>query len=116
MLGKALKYGGLALGGWVVATNAWPAISDAWKTRQAAVEVAAQSTGLTRSEVANKYIAAIQKRGVKTVTIADIEATKEGDKWVLSADFEVPRRLYGTTSLIYEFSVASDRRTLWVTN
>lgn len=113
MIGKAVKFGGAALAVWLCATNAWPAVSEAWKARQAAVEVSAVSGGLTSGEVAKSYLAALERRGVKSITPADIETSKEGDRWVVGANYEVAKRLYGTASLVYEFSVASDRRSLW---
>jgi len=113
VIGKALKLGGAALAIWLGATNAWPAVSEAWKARQAAIEVSSSSNGMTAGEVTKKYQAALERRGVKSVTTADIETARDGDRWVVGASFEVAKRLYGTASLVYEFSVASDRRSLW---
>ncbi len=113
MIGKTLKLGGAALAVWLCATNAWPAVSEAWKARQAAVEVSSASNGMTGGEVAKKYLAVLERRGVKSITQADIETSKDGDRWVVGASYEVAKHLYGTASLVYEFSVASDRRSLW---
>jgi len=113
MIGKILKWGGAALLAWIGMTNAWPAISEAWKARQAAVVVSSASSGLSMAEVTSRYHAALQAKGVKSITKADIDAIKNGDRWIVGANYEVVKKLYGTMSLTYDFSISADRKSLW---
>jgi hypothetical protein len=113
MLAFPLKIAGVALIGWLGFVSVWPAASEAWKVRQAAVEVASRSAGLNHTEVSKNYLEAMTRRGVKNVTMADIDATKDGERWIVGANYEVAKKLFGAISVVYEFSIASDRKSFW---
>lgn len=113
MIGKGIKIAGAGLIAWLVATNAWPAMSEAWKARQAAVAVSSSSSGMTMAEVATKYLAALEQKGVKSISRSDIEVTKDGERWIVGANYEVSKKLVGSTSLIYDFSISADKKALW---
>lgn len=114
MFGTVLRISGFALAAWFVMTSAYPAISEAWKVRQGSVEASLTSGGLSRSEATSKALEAIKRRGVKSVTRADITAERDGDRWIVGASYEVAKPLFGQASLIYSFNVASNRKTLWI--
>lgn len=111
-----VKYLALAFVAWFVFSNAWPAYSGAYKVRKAMIDVAAQSANadLRRAEVIDKAFERIRTTGVPGIEKADISATKDGKGWVVTANYELKRPLYGTTTLVYSFDVATDRKLPWV--
>lgn len=113
MIGVGVKIVGAGLIVWFSTTNAFPAVSEAWKARKAAVEAASSSAGMTAGEVTQRYLSLLDKHGVKNITKTDVEAIKDGDRWIVGATYEVVKKVYGGTALAYEFSVASDKKTLW---
>lgn len=113
MIGKAVKIGGAGILVWVGMTNAWPAISEAWKARQIAATISSSSSGMTMNEVSARYLSALEAKGIKSISRSDIETVKDGDRWIVGANYEVVRKLYGTTSLSYDFSISADRKSLW---
>ena len=113
MFRNILKWGSLFLVGMMMYRSVWPAVSDAWKTRQAAVKIAGQSYGKSKKEVEQDYLAELKSRGVQSVTAPDVTIEKSGERWIVGASYEVANPIYSNASLVYEFSVSSDRRSIW---
>lgn len=113
MLRALFKWGSIFVVVLVMYRNVWPAVSDAWRTRQAAVKIAVQSHGKTKKEVEQDYLSELKIRGVGGVTTADISVEKDGENWIVGASYEVATQIFHNTSLVYEFSVASNRKSLW---
>ena len=91
----------------------WPAYSGAWRAQRLAEKVASQSAGKTRKDVADAYLDALKGAKLGAIERDSLVIDRDGEKWIVGADFELMAPVYKKIQLVYEFSIASDRKMLW---
>ena len=102
-------YGSLALAAWFGAVHVYPAVSEAWKLHLITAAVAKDSSGKTRKEVLALLDQELKARNIVTVTKHDMSIERDGNQWVIGADYMFLDQLVPRVSLAYEFSVASNK-------
>ena len=115
MLGKIIKFSLFGLIGWALIGNARPAYMEAWKVKKAADLAAVKSSdSSSRRDVESAFRRELEVQGCKTAMESLlIDTSKENGQWIVSGEFSVLRPVFGTVSVNYDFSVASNRKTLW---
>jgi len=108
-----LKWGVLALLGYVLLVHVRPVYWEAWKAKKAADTVAMQSGGKTKTEVRDDYLAGLQSVGVKSIRVENIDVSRNGNQWDVGAEYAIKRKLNDKLTLSFDFSIASDRKSFW---
>lgn len=115
MLGPLIKYSLFGLTAWLLIGNARPAYVEAYKAQKAA-DLASRKVNdsSSRRDAEQAFKQELEAQGCKAAldNIA-IEATKDNGKWILSGEFTLLRPIYKDITMSYDFSVASDRKSLW---
>ena len=97
----------------VLYRGVWPAYSGAWRAQRIAEKVASQSLGQTRKDVADAYLGALKSARIDAIERESLIIERDGEKWIVGAEFELTAPVYAGIQLVYEFSIASDRKRLW---
>jgi Domain of unknown function (DUF4845) len=63
--------------------------------------------GASRGELSRSWIARTTVDNIKSLPADAVEYTKEGDRWVISADYSVKVRLVGNVSACIDFHPTS---------
>lgn len=108
-----LKWGVLALLGYVLIAHVRPVYWEAWKAKKAADAVAAKSDGKMKSEVRDNYLTGLQSAGVKNIHAENIDVSRNGNRWDVGAEYAIQRKLSEKLTLNFDFSVSSDRKSMW---
>lgn len=108
-----LKWGVLALLGYVLIAHVRPVYWEAWQAKKAADAVAAKSDGKMKTEVRDAYLTGLQSAGVKNIHAENIDVSRNGNKWDVGAEYAIQRKLSDKLTLSFDFSVSSDRKSFW---
>lgn len=108
-----LKWGVLALLGYVLLVHVRPVYWEAWKAKKAADTVAMQSGGKMKAEVRDDYLAGLRAAGVKSIRAENIDVSRNGNQWDVGAEYAIKRKLSDNLTLSFDFSIASDRKSFW---
>lgn len=108
-----LKWGVLALLGYVLIAHVRPVYWEAWQAKKAADAVAAKSDGKMKSEVRDNYLTGLQSAGVKNIHAENIDVSRNGNRWDVGAEYTIQRKLSEKLTLNFDFAVSSDRKSFW---
>lgn len=108
-----LKWGVLALLGYVLIAHVRPVYWEAWQAKKAADAVAAKSDGKMKTEVRDAYLTGLQSAGVKNIHAENIDVSRNGNSWDVGAEYTIQRKLSEKLTLNFDFAVSSDRKSFW---
>lgn len=108
-----LKWGVLALLGYVLIAHVRPVYWEAWQAKKTADAVAAKSDGKMKSEVRDNYLTGLQSAGVKNIHAENIDVSRNGNRWDVGAEYAIQRKLSEKLTLNFDFAVSSDRKSFW---
>ncbi len=108
-----LKWGVLALLGYVLLVHVRPVYWEAWKAKKTADTVAAQSGGKMKTEVRDDFLSGLQSAGVKNIQAENVDVSRNGNQWDVGAEYAIKRKVGDKLTLSFDFSVSSDRKSFW---